>query len=216
MKFQAFGKVTVGKNSQVKTDEANDTMDKDKRAEEMFEEEVQAAEKEIEEIRQSKGGKVGKIWEIRKKVIGGKKNETEASAVVNPKTGKLAITKDEIMKVSLQYCKETLENNKPAPEFRNEIEDKRKFVQKKMDMKDGVFEARFETFEKNVHKFKLSGKRNYDFLVKAHTNFHKIVFKLCQMMFKQEKFPEEFNNTMLHIIFKGKGRKEANKWCKQQ
>ena len=68
MKFQAFGKVTVGKNSQGKNDEANDDMDQEKRAEEMFEEEVQAAEKEIEEIRQSKGGKVGKMGNKKESV----------------------------------------------------------------------------------------------------------------------------------------------------
>merc|ERR1712020_885623 len=94
IKFQAFGKVTIKKNSQPKIYAPEEEIDNEERAEEMFQEEVLAAEKEIEEIRKAKGGKVGKIWEISKKVIGGRKSETEASAIVNPKTGKMAITKD--------------------------------------------------------------------------------------------------------------------------
>ena len=61
-----------------------------------------------------------------------------------------------------------------------------------------------------IAKFKKSGKRNYDFLTKAGPQFQDAIFKFWLRMFKEEDFPEEFQNTTLHMIFikGGKGRKE--------
>ena len=45
--------------------------------------------------------------------------------------------------------------------------------------------------------------------MKAGNRFQSAVFKFCQLMFQKEVFPETFNNTTLHMIFKGgKGRRE--------
>ena len=41
------------------------------------------------------------IVKIKKKVLGGKKTDVEATAIINPKTGNLALSKSEIKKVSL-------------------------------------------------------------------------------------------------------------------
>ena len=43
----------------------------------------------------------------KKKVLVGKKTDVEATAIINPKTENLALSKGEIKKVSLQYTKET-------------------------------------------------------------------------------------------------------------
>ena len=65
-----------------------------------------------EDIEKTKGGKVRKVWEIKKKVLGGKKTNVEATATINPKTGNLALSKGKIKNVSLQYTKEKLMSNK--------------------------------------------------------------------------------------------------------
>ena len=83
----------------------------------MFEEEEKRAISEIEEIKQIKLSKVGKIWELKKKIIGGKKALIENTAIIDPKTGKLAASKEQIKKVTLVYCKETLSNNKPSTAY---------------------------------------------------------------------------------------------------
>ena len=47
-------------------------------------------------------------------------------------------------------------------------------------------------------------------IVKANNQFQDGVFKFCQEMIEKEQFPNEFNETTLHMIFKGgKGKKEV-------
>ena len=67
----------------------------------------------------------GKVWEIKKKDLGGKKTDVEATAIINPKTGNLALSKGEIKKVSLQYTKETLMRNPIEEGVAEEIEQKK-------------------------------------------------------------------------------------------
>ena len=150
-----------------------------------------------------KTGKVGKIWEVKKRIIGGKIAKNQPTAIINPRTGKLAVSKDEIKSVSLQYCKDTLANNDPAEGFKEEIDKKIKLVKELMEMKDGNFQAKKETFENMIQKFKKSRKRTYDFLTRANPKFQDVVFKFCEKMFKEEIFPDDFQNTTLHMVFKG-------------
>ena len=210
VRFKAFGKVTIGKknktmnqneketNSEIKSND-NDEID--------FTEEERKVDEELKEIEEKGKGKVGKIWEIRKRVVGGKKAMMEATAIINPKTGKLAVTKADIKEVTINYCKETLTNNVPEKEFEEKIKEKKKLVNYILTLTDGKFEAHFDTFEYMIGKFKRSRKRSYDFLTKAGKSFQNSVFQFCCRMFKEETFPRKFQNTVLHMIFKGVGRK---------
>ena len=132
----------------------------------------------------------------------------KATAIINPKTGKLALTKSEIKKVTLQYTKETLANNNVKEEVAEEIERNKCEVEKLMVDNDGEFKAEKDTFDKVLAKFKSSRKRNYDFIVKADESFQEKVFQLCKNMMEKEMFPKEFRNTTLHMIYKGKGKRE--------
>ena len=49
--------------------------------------------------------KVGKIWEIRKKVLVGKKASLDSTAIVHHVSGKLVVSRTEIREFSLEYCK---------------------------------------------------------------------------------------------------------------
>ena len=157
----------------------------------------------MEKIEKSSKNKVGKVWEIKKTIIGGKKAAQEATAILNPTTGKLAVSKKEIKEVSLKYCIETLANNKPEEGFEEEINRKKKLVQDLLKLKGGNFEASIDTYRKMIDKFKRSKKRNYDFLTKAGKEFQEMVFKFCQKMFEKEEFPRDFQDTTLHMIFQG-------------
>ena len=115
-KFKAFGKVTInGNRKQVNESERSNTDDKD-RAKELFEEQEKKAEYEIQEIKKKKLPKLRNIWEIRKKVLGGGK-EIQATAVMDPETEKLVVSKERIKTVTLQYCQDTLSNNEPNISF---------------------------------------------------------------------------------------------------
>ena len=149
-------------------------------------------------------------WEKRvyQRSIGNTKGKWDVF-IINPETNKVATTKKEIKAVTLNYCKETLKSNEPDKSFEKEIEEKRQRVKDLMAMDNGVFVANEETFKETVKKFQVSGKKSYDFLTKTGQKFQKIVFQMCQRMFKEEAFPEKFQNTTLHMIFKGRGRREV-------
>ena len=164
IKFKAFGKVTIN-NNRPKQQEIDEIpiKEKEKRdeieAEELFEEQEKAVNEELEKIKACKNGKAGKIWNIRKKVLGGKDKNMVSKAITNPKNGKMTLNKKEIKEVTLKYCMETLSNNKPDPGYEDEIKKKIEFVKQFMLSKDGEFEASKDTFDYNITKFKNKGKK---------------------------------------------------------
>ena len=91
-------------------------------------------------------------------MINGKKSNHEATAIVDPKNGKLVVSKNNIKSVSLDYCKATLANNVPNKEYSEEIIFKKVEVQKKMLEEKGTFVTNKETFDFVLSKFKRSRK----------------------------------------------------------
>ena len=213
IKFKAFGKVTLTTKvaKLVKEKESNKDETEEETAKKLHEEQTENAENELKEIVKTNTGKVGKVWEIKKRILGGKKGAMESTAIINPDTGKLALSKTEIKQASLKYCIATLANNAPRNNFfASHIEYKKAKVQHFLTLRDGNFVASEETFYRNIAKFKFSRKRTYDFLVKSGKGFQKAVFLFCQKMFEKEEFPSDFLNTTLHMCFKGgKGRREV-------
>ena len=152
--------------------------------------------------------KLGKYGLSEKKVIGGKKADSLATAIVDPVNKHLVTNKIQIKYTILKYCIETLSNNEAEDRFKEEIEKKTQDVHNVVTNKEGMFETSKSTFEMNMKKFKQSGKKNYFFLTKSGVKFQNVVYKMCKRMLDQEEFPESFNKTTLHIIYKGKGRRE--------
>ena len=70
----------------------------------------------------------------------------EATAVVNPESGRLAVSKEEVLKITLKYCKDTLKNNLPEDKYKHEIKKKREEMNKYLQQKEGSFRAEKETF----------------------------------------------------------------------
>ena len=97
-------------------------------------------------------------------MIGGKKSNRGACAIIDPKTKQLIINKKEIKQVVLNYCKTTLQNDEEEKEFEGKIKEKKEKVIAIVKEKDGEFEANYNTFKYLLSKVKRSGKRNYDFL----------------------------------------------------
>jgi len=148
------------------------------------------------------------IVKIKKKVLGGKNTDIEATAIINPKTGNLALSKGEIKKVSLQYTKEPLMSNPIEEGVAEEIEQKKVATRKFLKESGGTFEINKEIFERVLAKFKGSIKRNYDVSVRADKMFQEKVNELCQIMIQKKEIPSEFRKKTLHMIYKGKGKRE--------
>ena len=111
-----------------------------------------------------------------------------------------------IKAVTLKYCKDTLSNNPPDEGFERFAEVQEELQDLRMKAVSGHFMADKDLFEKVVKKFKSSSKHNYDFLTKAGDKFKDSCFKLCKKMFQSEQFPDSFKDTVLHMIYKGKGK----------
>ena len=94
------------------------------RAKTMFTEQEQMVNDELKKISEIKNGKAGQIWEIRKKVIGGKKGDNLATAIEDPVTKKLITNKNLIKETILKYCIQTLSYNEIEERFKEEIEKK--------------------------------------------------------------------------------------------
>ena len=156
IKFKAFGKVTI-RQRRIPKDEL-EVVGKDT-VTELLKSQQKRAQSKIEDIEKTKGGKVRKVWEIKKKVLGGKKTDVEATAIINPKTGNLALSKGEIKKVSLQYTKETLMSNPIEEGVAEEIEQKKVATRKFLKESGGTFEINKEIFEKVLANFKSSRKK---------------------------------------------------------
>ena len=200
IKFKSFGKVKIGRKGKVKSNENNRSKSD---AKDQYEEEEARASLEVEGIKSMKLSKVGKIWEIRKRILGGDKGHFEATAITNPLDGKLVVSRESIKRITLQYCTDTLGNNIPESEFQSAIENKQTQVRKRLMEIDGSFSPQKETFECLIDKFKRSRKPNYHFLVRAGKDFQNTVFNFCQMMMTKEEFPSSFRETTLHMIFAG-------------
>jgi hypothetical protein len=211
VKFRSFGKVNTAKKKAAKEDKPEDSKGQEteeEKAKELLQKQVEDVEKEIEEIRRKKKGTVGTIYEVAKRVRGGKKVPMQPSAIQNPETGKLVVSRTQIKSVTLKYCKETLSNNPPKPGFERHADIQEELQKLRMNATNGHFMANKELFEKVLNKFKSSSKHSYDFLTKAGGKFQNSCYKMCDKMFQLECFPGSFKDTILHMIFKGKGKKE--------
>ena len=210
IKYEAFGKVTIdsSKLGEVRKHIEVDHDNKESDAEYIYKEQEKKVEEELEKLKSCKNGKAGKVWQIRKNVIGVKKSKMVPTAIIDPSTGKMIKNKNYIKEITLKYCIDTLANNHPAKGFEELIETKKKKVAMLMELTDGSFETNFETFKYNINKFKVKGKKNYNFLTKAGEKFQNIVYKMCRQMFEVEQFPDSFSETTLHMLWKGKGRPE--------
>ena len=100
IKFRAFGKVRIKEN---KTAPKEGPDKKSESAEEMFNKQRSIAETEIERLKTEHRSKAGRIWDIKRNIIGGKKTASQATAIVNPATKKLVVLKEEVKKTTLKY-----------------------------------------------------------------------------------------------------------------
>ena len=98
VRYAAFGKVTLRNKIENRLDNIPISLaeeEEENKAENLHNDQIKKTEKEIEEIKKSKFGKVGQIWNMRKKVIGGKRNYMHANAIINPTTGKLMVPNEQ-------------------------------------------------------------------------------------------------------------------------
>ena len=130
IKFQSFGKTKIRKsNTKSKADTIEENRSGEAYAKNLLKKQSDILTKEIADIKDMKQGRASKVFKLREKIIGSKKQGQEAC---DPKTKELIVASEEIKKVSSEYCKEVLTNNKPEAEYKKEIMIKEKVHEVRM------------------------------------------------------------------------------------
>ena len=218
VKFQSFGKtkIPVKKVTQERKctrlcqqDKCNNCKKQEDKDAELLERRAQQLEKAIQKIKDSKQGRAGNIFRIRKEIAGPKKSPQEASSIRDPKTGEILVNKNKIKEATLEYCIENLKQNVPDDEFKEVIKNRKERQTKIMNDKEGeTFEVDYEEYEKVLTKFARKDTNTYDFILKSGDKYKMAIYKICKRIIEKEEVPESFHKTVLMMIWKRKGSME--------
>ena len=211
IKFEAFGKVTLKDKNNVQEKQQKNKTSEEEEARNLLKKQTEKAEEELIKLKDSKKGRTASIFKIVQAIQGPRKGGSmQAYSITDPKSGEVAVSGNEIKRISLEYCREVLTKNEAEGSYKKEIALKGSMHMERMhDSQESMFKPSRESFKRVLKKFKDNDKRNYDFLVKTGEKFKEGVFRLCRRMIEEEEFPCNFDNTTLHQIFKGKGKREV-------
>ena len=217
VKFKAFGKTK--KKKKIFSEDKNERECRCRREgscrrcktqkekdDDLLKRQSQRIEEKVEEIKSKRQGRAGNIFQMRKEIAGPKKPGQEASAIKDPTTGELLVTKEDIMKATLKYCTDNLKGNEPDPEVKELVEKRKKDQKMKIVMKTNEsFEIDHDDFEEVMEKFKKKDTKTYDFLIKAGKKFQFAMYKFCKRIIDTEEIPKSFMRTILYMLWKTKG-----------
>ena len=205
VKFKAFGKT---KDTTLKKRvERRNTND-----EELLKLQGKAMEEEIMKVKGEAKDGVGRVYKMKKRMMGGKNAGQEPTAIRNPANNELVVSSEEIKEVTLKYCVDNLKNKREDENEAKVNEIRAEVHKKRMESKEvGDFEMTEKDFEDVLKKFKKKDTKSYDFLLKANPKFQNAIFQVCKRFIDNEKFPEKFQKTMLYMISKKKGPAEILK-----
>ena len=132
----------------------------EQRAKELLEKQSQMLEAEINEIKMMRHGRMTKVFKMREKIAGSKKQSQEAHAVRNKK-GELVVSNEEIIKVSLEHCLDTFKNQEPHVDAKMLIEIKEDVHEARMkaECKD-YFQLKKEDLDLILERFKKKKKKS--------------------------------------------------------
>ena len=169
-------------------------------------------EKQIQDIKDKRMGRVGNIFKMKESISGPKKGNQEPTAVRHPETGDMIVSSDEIKRVTLNYCVQNLVDKPSDPKVEKEINIKKELHDLRMeDNDDEEFELLKDDYDEVLSKFQSKTTKSYDFILKGGPSYKDAMFKLCKLMIKKEVFPTSFRKTLLNMIWKQKGLAEILK-----
>ena len=232
IKFQAFGKVTV-RDTKIEDNELSKLyvrrkhLIENKQDEKVKEVEVDITEKicdiqrgayedklkSLNDIKTNKGNQAA-LFKLRAKIVGGKKSRQEAVSMVDPETEEMLYEPEQIKEASRKYLTKLLTNRKPNEGYENDI--KVKEIIHDVRMKESIVDdEKFtdEDFKSLMKNLKTKNKEKYPFILRAGTDYIRIIYSLFQKIWESESKPEQWDKTVAHQLFKGKGKPT---WFKNQ
>ena len=165
-------------------------------------------EKEFENIAKMKltKGRTAAVFKTFDKIRGKSKDGPELVAMKNPETDEFIFSPDELKAVSIKYCVNLLQNKKVDPEYSDEIEYENllHYLRIKDDCKEDQ-ELYREDFENRLKEIEAKSGGKYKFLLRSGNGFKNCVFRLFNQIWKEEEKPQQWRNTVIIQLYKGKG-----------
>ena len=178
--------------------------------EKLLEEQRKDVEKEFEAIKNLKmtKGKTAAIFRTFDKIKGKSKDGPELVTMKDPVSGHFIFSPEEIKTTSLEYCVNLLNNRKIDLEFQKEIEFENLmhyFRMKKVLHDDDENELLRDDFDNRLKTIAAKSKDKYKFLLKSGEGFKNCIFRLFGQVWKEEAKPQQWRNTVIIQLYKGRG-----------
>ena len=227
VKFRSFGKVTF--SNRCKSDKPLEKLYNEKYivTSEKNDEKIQEVEKkisdllisnqrkeyerklvELKSLKESKGGSAA-TFRLRAKILGEKKEKQESVVVEDPSTEEIIFEAKKIKSTSLNYLKNLLTNREPKEDYENDIKVIRMLHKKRMKEKNDIVEEKLsqEDFDSLIKILKKKSKSKYKFILFGGKSYHKCLIQLFNLIWYNETKPSQWENTIAHQLYKGKGVK---------
>ena len=212
VKFKAFGqskamtKKAISRRLEDRLRAAQGLDDEDK-LKELRRKHYEDMEEEINRLKLAKYGRATSVNKMKEVVAGPKKSTQEPHAILDKETNELVVGNEQIRKVILKHCLDSLENSEPDKDVKQLVKLVNAVHDTRMEEHDNVNEdvdVSKEEFEEVVNRIEKKKKKSYDFLTRAGDAFKDSMFQLCRRLIKEEQSPKRFFDTRLHQLWKGK------------
>lgn len=153
-----------------------------------------------------KKGSTATAFRIKEMVLGSKKKPLESISIKDPVTNNLITKRKEIMKTTLEYCKNLLAKQRPAKGYEQDMESKRTLHLKRLQMKDDEEregEISYDMFQKALMEMARKKSGKYNFILKSGVSYKNALFKLFRKVWEKETKPEAWRKTTILQIPKG-------------
>ena len=166
-----------------------------------FEKDMEA----LEFIKQSKG-KSASIFALKDKVIGRKKTQQEQIVIIDPATGEEVYEPEKIKSVSLSYLSNLLKTKEPNDEYADIIARKKALHYERMleQIPNDLEEMPLESFFKTLENIQKKPGNKYEFITKSGASLKAALLNVFQIIWKYEKVPESWQESIVTQIQKGK------------
>ena len=157
-------------------------------------------------LKQTKG-KSAAVFSTLRKIVGSKKMGQEQVSMRDPKTNLEVFEPDDIKIVSLQYCVDLLTERNAYDEHKDYyyVQDMIYVLRCEENTNDDDKELLIEDFEKRLKLLNTKCKSKYQFILKAGQGYQECLFKLFSEVWHSENKPQQWRNSMIVQIYKGKG-----------
>ena len=161
-----------------------------------------------------KGPRLGQIWQLRKILYGGKAETQIPAAVIDPDSGELRVSVEDIKDATTRHIINTLKDGIPKDGWEDVVEKRELFHLKCMQEEPAErIKIQKQAFEVVRKKMIQGNKRVYQDVTNASQELHEAYFKFFCILTEREEIPKSFSNTELTQLYKQRGNPTSlNSW----